>query len=151
MGPNSSVGIVVPGPFFPPAAVREPLFLCAPLLVRVWRTDTHLGAGVAGKAHHDAGQASRCVWLSVCAPSLGACACGGEQVRIQALVSLGELIPTLDKPCVMDILQTMARCASVDHSPPTLMCIVGVADVVQKEVGFPFRACELERLPALAV
>lgn len=58
----------------------------------------------------------------------------GAQVRIQALVSLGELIPTLDKPCVMDILQTMARCASVDHSPPTLMCIVGVADVVQKEV-----------------
>jgi len=37
------------------------------------------------------------------------CLCCCEvQVRIQALVSMGELVPTLDKPCVMDILQTMA-------------------------------------------
>ncbi|CAI5517116.1 unnamed protein product [Closterium sp. Naga37s-1] len=55
-------------------------------------------------------------------------------VRVQALICLGDLIPNLDKAAVMDILQTCVRCAAVDRSPPTLMCIVGIADIIQRQV-----------------
>jgi len=111
----------------------------------VWCAGAHPSPGVPGRAHPNTGQAL-CLFFpiafSIEPPIVRRvvcgvwCAGGGLQVRIQALVSLGELIPTLDKPCVMDILQTMARCASVDHSPPTLMCIVGVAERGAKGGGY---------------
>ncbi|GJP63136.1 hypothetical protein CLOP_g20211 [Closterium sp. NIES-67] len=61
-------------------------------------------------------------------------------VRVQALICLGDLIPNLDKAAVMDILQTCVRCAAVDRSPPTLMCIVGIADIIQRQYGIEFAA-----------
>lgn len=41
---------------------------------------------------------------------------------------------SLDKHAVLDILQTVQRCTAVDHSAPTLMCTLGVANSVLKQV-----------------
>lgn len=68
-------------------------------------------------------------------------------VRVHALICLGDLVQRLDKAAVMDILQTCARCAAVDHSPPTLMCILAVVDTIQKQQGVEFAAEHL--LPLL--
>lgn len=41
---------------------------------------------------------------------------------------------SLDKHAVLAILQTVQRCTAVDHSAPTLMCTLGVANSVLKQV-----------------
>ena len=56
------------------------------------------------------------------------------QVRVNALLCLGELVPRLDKVLIAEILQTLRRCTAVDHSAPTLMCTLNVAGVVYKQV-----------------
>lgn len=56
------------------------------------------------------------------------------QVRVNALLCLGELVNTLDKHAVLEILQTIQRCTAVDRSPPTLMCTLGVANSILKQV-----------------
>ena len=56
------------------------------------------------------------------------------QVRVNALLCLGELVPRLDKVLISEILQTLRRCTAVDHSAPTLMCTLNVAGVVYKQV-----------------
>eukprot|EP00897_Mesotaenium_endlicherianum_P003546 jgi/Mesen1/3219/ME001865S02420 len=61
-------------------------------------------------------------------------------VRVHALICLGEFVQRLDKGAVTDVLQTLGRCAAVDHSSPTLMCVLGVADVIQKQLGLEFAA-----------
>eukprot|EP00271_Cylindrocystis_brebissonii_P007039 TRINITY_DN2014_c0_g1_i1.p1 TRINITY_DN2014_c0_g1~~TRINITY_DN2014_c0_g1_i1.p1 ORF type:complete len:1212 (+),score=286.96 TRINITY_DN2014_c0_g1_i1:322-3957(+) len=68
-------------------------------------------------------------------------------VRVHALICLGDLVQRLDRAAMMDILQTCARCASVDHTPPTLMCILAVADTIQNKEGPEFAAEHL--LPLL--
>ncbi|KAJ0960920.1 hypothetical protein J5N97_001176 [Dioscorea zingiberensis] len=64
-------------------------------------------------------------------------------VRVNALRCLGDLVPSLDKPGVLDILQTLQRCTAVDRSAPTLMCTLGVANSMYKQYGVEFatRAC----------
>jgi hypothetical protein len=57
------------------------------------------------------------------------------QVRVNALLCLGELVPRLDKVSVAEILKTLRRCTAVDHSAPTLMCTLNVAGVVYKQVA----------------
>eukprot|EP00850_Spirogloea_muscicola_P018777 SM000175S03324 [mRNA] locus=s175:275239:281097:- [translate_table: standard] len=59
-------------------------------------------------------------------------------VRAQALICLGDLLPGLDKPAVMDVLQTLHRCAGVDKSAATLMCVYRVSDVIVKQHGVEF-------------
>jgi SCY1-like protein 2 len=49
---------------------------------------------------------------------------------------MGDLVPSLDKPAVTDILQTLRRCTAVDHSAPTLMCTLGVANSISNQVVF---------------
>eukprot|EP00268_Persea_americana_P033188 TRINITY_DN3292_c0_g1_i2.p1 TRINITY_DN3292_c0_g1~~TRINITY_DN3292_c0_g1_i2.p1 ORF type:complete len:942 (+),score=161.02 TRINITY_DN3292_c0_g1_i2:246-3071(+) len=61
-------------------------------------------------------------------------------VRVNALLCLGELIHTLDKPAVLGILQTLQRCTAVDRSAPTLMCTLGVANSILKQYGIEFTA-----------
>ncbi|KAK1325199.1 hypothetical protein QJS10_CPA01g02138 [Acorus calamus] len=61
-------------------------------------------------------------------------------VRVNALRCLGDLVTSLDKNSVMDILQTLHRCTDVDHSAPTLMCTLGVANSVYKQYGIEFAA-----------
>ncbi|OWM85712.1 hypothetical protein CDL15_Pgr029135 [Punica granatum] len=61
-------------------------------------------------------------------------------VRVNALLCLGELVPTLDKRAALDILQTIQRCTAVDHSAPTLMCTLGVANSMLKQYGVEFAA-----------
>ena len=56
------------------------------------------------------------------------------QVRVNALLCLGELVQTLDKHAVLEILQTIQRCTAVDKSAPTLMCTLGVANSILKQV-----------------
>lgn len=56
------------------------------------------------------------------------------QVRVNALLCFGDFVTRLDKHAVMDILQTIQRCTAVDHSPPTLMCTLGVANSILKRV-----------------
>lgn len=55
-------------------------------------------------------------------------------MRVNALLCLGELIPTLDKLAILDILQTIQRCTAVDRSAPTLMCTLGVSNSILKQV-----------------
>lgn len=58
-----------------------------------------------------------------------------DQVRVNALLCLGEVVPRLDKPAVLEVLQTLQRCTAVDHSAPTLMCTLGVASAIFKQVS----------------
>ena len=57
------------------------------------------------------------------------------QVRVNALLCFGDLVSTLDKHAVLEILQTIHRCTEVDHSAPTLMCTLGVANSILKQVN----------------
>lgn len=59
-------------------------------------------------------------------------------VRANALLCLSELVHTLDKHAVLDILQTLQRCTAVDHSAPTLMCTLGIANSIFKQNGLEF-------------
>lgn len=63
------------------------------------------------------------------------------QVRVNALLCLGEVVPRLDKGAVLEILQTLQRCTAVDHSAPTLMCTLGVASAIYKQVCHAFCLC----------
>lgn len=55
-------------------------------------------------------------------------------MRVNALLCLGDLIPKLDKQATLEILQTIQRCTAVDRSAPTLMCTLGVANSMLKQV-----------------
>ncbi|KAF9609204.1 hypothetical protein IFM89_014045 [Coptis chinensis] len=61
-------------------------------------------------------------------------------VRVNALLCLSDLVTTLDKHAVLDILQTIQRCTAVDRSAPTLMCTLGVANSILKQYGLEFVA-----------
>ncbi|KAL5073385.1 hypothetical protein RYX36_012369 [Vicia faba] len=61
-------------------------------------------------------------------------------VRVNALLCLGEMVNRLDKHAVLEILQTIQRCTAVDHSPPTLMCTLGVANSIFKQFGVEYVA-----------
>lgn len=61
-------------------------------------------------------------------------------VRVNALRCLGDLVPSLDKAGIVEILQTLRRCTAVDHSAPTLMCTLGVANAIFKQCGVEFAA-----------
>ncbi|CAI9117163.1 OLC1v1018509C1 [Oldenlandia corymbosa var. corymbosa] len=61
-------------------------------------------------------------------------------VRVNALLCLGDMVHMLDKSAVSDVLQTIQRCTAVDHSAPTLMCTLGVANSVLKQYGVEFVA-----------
>ncbi|KAF6176077.1 hypothetical protein GIB67_000171 [Kingdonia uniflora] len=63
-----------------------------------------------------------------------------DVVRVNALLCLGDLVNTLDKHAVLDILQTIQRCTDVDRSAPTLMCTLGVANLILKQYGIEFTA-----------
>ncbi|GAV85165.1 Pkinase domain-containing protein [Cephalotus follicularis] len=69
-------------------------------------------------------------------------------VRVNALLCLGELVQTLDKSAVLDILKTIQSCTAVDRSAPTLMCTLGVANSILKQYGVEFAAEHV--LPLLA-
>lgn len=56
------------------------------------------------------------------------------QVRVNALLCLSDMVHMLDKHATLDILQTIQRCTSVDRSAPTLMCTLGVANSILKQV-----------------
>ncbi|KAK4413444.1 SCY1-like protein 2 [Sesamum alatum] len=59
-------------------------------------------------------------------------------VRVNALLCFSEMVHMLDKSAVLDILQTIQRCTAVDHSAPTLMCTLGVANSILKQFGIEF-------------
>lgn len=59
-------------------------------------------------------------------------------VRVNALLCFGDLVSTLDKHAILDILQTIQRCTAVDRTPPTLMCTLGVANSILKQHGVEF-------------
>ncbi|KAF4387192.1 hypothetical protein CsatB_003267 [Cannabis sativa] len=61
-------------------------------------------------------------------------------VRVNALLCLGDLVTTLDKHAVLEVLQTIHRCTAVDRSAPTLMCTLGVASSILKQYGVEFTA-----------
>jgi len=61
-------------------------------------------------------------------------------VRVNALRCLGDLVPFLDKEGILGILETVRRCTAVDHSAPTLMCTLGVANAIYKQSGVEFAA-----------
>ncbi|KAL9245150.1 hypothetical protein vseg_018832 [Gypsophila vaccaria] len=69
-------------------------------------------------------------------------------VRVNSLLCLGELVHTLDKQGVLDVLQTIQRCTAVDRSQPTLMSTLSVANSVLKQYGIEFVAEHV--LPLLA-
>lgn len=56
------------------------------------------------------------------------------KVRVNALLCLGDLVPKLDKQATIEILQTIQRCTAVDRSAPMLMCTLGVANSMLKQV-----------------
>ncbi|KAF8766294.1 hypothetical protein HU200_007810 [Digitaria exilis] len=51
-------------------------------------------------------------------------------VRVNALRCFGDLVPSLDKEGILGILETVRCCTAVDHSAPTLMCTLGVANAM---------------------
>ena len=55
-------------------------------------------------------------------------------MRVNALLSLSDLVSTLDKHAVLDVLQTVQCCTAVDRSPRTLMCTLGIANSILKQV-----------------
>jgi SCY1-like protein 2 len=59
-------------------------------------------------------------------------------VRVNALLCLAELVQTLDKLAVTEILQTIQRCTAVDRSAPTLMCTLAIANAILKQYGVEF-------------
>ncbi|XP_076893168.1 SCY1-like protein 2 A [Bidens hawaiensis] len=59
-------------------------------------------------------------------------------VRVNALLCLGDMVNVLDKPAILEILQTIQRCTAVDRSAPTLMCTLGVANSILKKHGVDF-------------
>ena len=61
------------------------------------------------------------------------------QVRVNALLCLGELAITLDIYPVLEIFLTIHHCTAVDHSATTLMCTLGVANSILKWVGTGFQ------------
>ncbi|CAN8312978.1 unnamed protein product [Cochlearia groenlandica] len=61
-------------------------------------------------------------------------------VRVNALLCLAELVQTLDKHAVSEILQTIQSCTAVDRSAPTLMCTLAVANAILKQYGVEFTA-----------
>lgn len=61
-------------------------------------------------------------------------------VRVNALRCLGDLVPSLDKEGILGILETVRRCTAVDHTAPTLMCTLGVANAIYKQCGVEFAA-----------
>ncbi|XP_050897073.1 SCY1-like protein 2 A [Lathyrus oleraceus] len=61
-------------------------------------------------------------------------------VRVNVLLCLGEMVNRLDKHVVLEILQTIQRCTAVDHSPPTLVCTLGVANSIFKQYGVEYVA-----------
>ncbi|KAJ8526428.1 hypothetical protein K7X08_028905 [Anisodus acutangulus] len=61
-------------------------------------------------------------------------------VRVNALLCLGDMIHTLDKPAILEILQTIQHCIAVDRSAPTLMCTLGIANSILKKNGIEFVA-----------
>ncbi|XP_062215123.1 SCY1-like protein 2 A [Phragmites australis] len=61
-------------------------------------------------------------------------------VRVNALRCFGDLVPSLDKEGIVEILVTIRRCTAVDHSAPTLMCTLGVANAIYKQCGVEFAA-----------
>ncbi|CAN1294954.1 SCY1-like protein 2 A [Linum perenne] len=69
-------------------------------------------------------------------------------VRVNALLCFVDFAQTLDKHAVLEILQTVQRCTTVDRSAPTLMCTLGVANSILKQFGVEFVAEHV--LPLLA-
>ncbi|TYH07931.1 hypothetical protein ES288_A08G274100v1 [Gossypium darwinii] len=61
-------------------------------------------------------------------------------VRVNALLCLGDLVHTLDKGSVQDVLQTIQQCTAVDRFAPTLLCTLGVSNSVLKKYGVEFTA-----------
>ncbi|KAJ1284318.1 hypothetical protein BS78_03G195000 [Paspalum vaginatum] len=61
-------------------------------------------------------------------------------VRVNALRCLGDLMPSLDKDGILEVLETVRRCTVVDHTAPTLMCTLGVANAIYKQCGVEFAA-----------
>ncbi|XP_068654052.1 SCY1-like protein 2 A [Aristolochia californica] len=61
-------------------------------------------------------------------------------VRVNALLCLSDLVHSLDKHSVMEILQTLQRCTAVDRSAPTLMCTLSIANSIFKQYGLEFTA-----------
>lgn len=59
-------------------------------------------------------------------------------VRVNALLCLGDMVVVVDKPAILEILQTIQRCTAVDRSAPTLMCTLGVANSILKQHGVDF-------------
>ncbi|XP_075481397.1 SCY1-like protein 2 B isoform X2 [Primulina tabacum] len=61
-------------------------------------------------------------------------------VRVNALLCFSDMVHIVDKKSVLDILQTIHQCTAVDHSSPTLMCTLGVANSILKQFGIEFVA-----------
>lgn len=59
-------------------------------------------------------------------------------VRVHALIALGELVGRLDKQEVATVLGTLQKVVAVDHSAPTLMCVLGVSDLMAKANGVEY-------------
>lgn len=59
---------------------------------------------------------------------------------MNALLCFSDMVQILDKAAVLEILQTVQRCTAVDHSAPTLMCTLGIANSILKQV------CDFSRL-----
>lgn len=68
-------------------------------------------------------------------------------VRVNALLCFSDMVQILDKAAVLEILQTVQRCTAVDHSAPTLMCTLGIANSILKQHGVEFVAVHV--LPLL--
>ncbi|GER37887.1 kinase family protein [Striga asiatica] len=54
-------------------------------------------------------------------------------VRVNALVCFADMVHMLDTTAVLCMLQTIQRCTAVDHSAPTLMYTLGVANSILKQ------------------
>ena len=68
-------------------------------------------------------------------------------VRVNCFMCLGKLVPKLEEPVLVEIAATAAKTVAVDRSVGTLMCVLGVADIMSKHCSVQLVAEQL--LPML--
>ncbi|KAA6417121.1 MAG: kinase family, partial [Trebouxia sp. A1-2] len=68
-------------------------------------------------------------------------------VRVNSLTCMGRIVARLDEDEAGKMLQTAGKVSAVDHTAPTVMCVLALGDAISKQYGLAMAAKEV--LPLL--
>lgn len=68
-------------------------------------------------------------------------------VRVNSLTCMGRIVARLDEDEAGKMLQTAGKVCAVDHTAPTVMCVLALGDAISKQYGLAMAAKEV--LPLL--